>query len=263
MLNANYARQFDRSETEGGISLCLYGIRLAKTMRFVSARVRQASGNARLARSTILRDRCARAACCEVHPQSPAPSAPQLFACPRFSSRPRSLAFFRRRTSRVSARTSHPALPGWSTLARKSQLLSARPWSLRASLSAQYHIRSLNKSRPSACASYAKSHLQPSSRPLLCEFQPVGLPSPCIANSPAHARSASWPPSLVPRNPPPRCNTLSGSCHSIGRRRNGSQRQPRLGLPTAVGRCSLPPKSSLFFGARNGNKQSKARLPRT
>src|SRR6266403_1150066 len=256
-----------RPKRSGGRNLSLWSQKMdmsrGKTTRFVSRRARRASGNARLARSAILRDRCARAACCEVHPQSPAPSAPQLFVCLRFSSRPRLPAFFRRRISQVSARISHPALLGWSTLARKSQLLSARSWSLRASLSAQYHIRSRNKSLPPACASCAKSHLHFFSPSLPCEFQPVGLPSPRIANSPARTRSASWPPSLVPRNPPLRRNALSGSCHSIGRRRDGSQRQPCPSLPTAAGRCSLPSKSSPFFGARNGNKQSKARLPRT
>src|SRR5882724_5335787 len=144
-----------------------------KTTRFVSAHAQQASSSAPLARSAILRDRCARAACCEARPQSPAPSAPQLFACPRFSSHRRLPAFFRRRTLPASAHTWHPTLLGWSTSARKSQLLSLRPWSLRASLSAQYHIRSVNKSLPPACASRGKSHLHFSRPSVPCEIQPV------------------------------------------------------------------------------------------
>src|SRR2546426_1425505 len=47
---------------------------------------------------------------------------------------------------------------------------------------------SRNKSRPSACASCAKSHLHFSSCPLPCEIQPVGFPSPRNANSSARTR---------------------------------------------------------------------------
>src|SRR5260370_942665 len=100
--------------------------------RFASKRVRRASGNARLARALTVHDRRGHAACCEVHRQSPAPPAPRLFACPRFSSRRQSRASCRPRTSRASARTSHPVPPGWNTFARKSALSPARsrllPW---------------------------------------------------------------------------------------------------------------------------------------
>jgi len=37
---------------------------------------------------------------------------------------------------------------------------------------------------------------------------------------------------------------------------------PQLNVPRG-GRCSLPSKSSPFFGARNGNKQRRARFSRT
>src|SRR5260370_13438117 len=100
--------------------------------RFASTRVRRASGNAGLARALTVHDRRGHAACREVHRQSPAPPAPRLFACPRFSSRRQSRASCRPRTSRASARTSHPVPPGWNTFARKSALSPARsrllPW---------------------------------------------------------------------------------------------------------------------------------------
>src|SRR5205823_3529303 len=90
------------------------------------------------------------AACCGVRPQSPAPPAPRLSACPPSWSHQRSRASSRPRTSRASARTSHPVPPGGSTFARKSALSPARSWSLRASLSAQYHIRVVPLHRPEA-----------------------------------------------------------------------------------------------------------------
>src|SRR5438309_2192256 len=96
--------------------------------RFASARARRASGNARLVPASTVHDRRDRAAGRGVRRQSPAPPAPRLFACPRSWSRRRCRASFRPRTWRASARTSHPVLPGWNTLARKSALLSARSW---------------------------------------------------------------------------------------------------------------------------------------
>jgi len=45
--------------------------------------------------------------------------------------------------------------------------------------------------------------------------------------------------------------------------RNGLPRQQRPSSRTAVGRCSLPSKSSPFLGYGMENKQSKAQLPRT
>src|SRR2546429_20191 len=96
--------------------------------RFASVRARRASGNARLVRASTVHDRRDRAAGRGVRRQSPAPPAPRLFACPRSSLRRRCRAFFRPRTSRASARTFHPVLPGWNILARKSVLLSARSW---------------------------------------------------------------------------------------------------------------------------------------
>src|SRR5207253_9145831 len=96
--------------------------------RFASARARRASGNARLVRTSTVRGRRDRVGCCEVRRQSPEPPAPRLSACLRSSSRRRCRASFRPRTSRASARTSHPVLPGWNTPARRFVLLSARSW---------------------------------------------------------------------------------------------------------------------------------------
>src|SRR5260370_12914430 len=100
--------------------------------RFVSGRVRRASGNARPVRALTPHDRRDLAACCGVRPQSPAPPAPRLFACPRSSSRRRSHASFRPRSSPASAHTSHPDPLGGSTFARKFALSPGRSWSFYA-----------------------------------------------------------------------------------------------------------------------------------
>src|SRR5712692_4193651 len=97
-----------------------------KITQFVLARVRPASSSALLVRALILHDRRDPAACCGVRPQSPAPPAPRLSACPLSWLHRRCHAFFRQRTSRVSAHTSHPVPPGSSTSARKSALSPAR-----------------------------------------------------------------------------------------------------------------------------------------
>src|SRR6266849_1255329 len=94
--------------------------------QFSSRRARRASGSARPVRASTLHDRRDPAAGCGVRPQTPAPPAPRLSACPPYWSRRRSRASFRPRISRASERTSHPVLPGWSTIARKSALLPAR-----------------------------------------------------------------------------------------------------------------------------------------
>src|SRR5467141_488678 len=114
------------------------------------------------------------------------------------------------------------------------------------------------KSPPSTSASCAKSHLHYSRRSVPCELQPVCIPSPRHTNPSARARSAPWPASLVARNPLPRCNTPSGSCHSIARRPNALPRQSPPGLATAAGRCSLPLRFLRFFGAPNGISRRKA-----
>src|SRR6266571_1579174 len=96
--------------------------------RFVSARVRRASGSAQPARAITLRARRDPAVCCGVRRQSPAPRAPRLSACPRLPWRPKSRAFSRPRTSRAFARIARPSLRGWRTSVREFALLPARSW---------------------------------------------------------------------------------------------------------------------------------------
>jgi hypothetical protein len=92
-------------------------------MRFVSGRVRRASGNARLVRALNLLGRRGLSGCCGVHRQWRERLARQLFACRQSLCRPRWLAFFRRRIALVSGRRLHPALRESYTSAQRFRLL--------------------------------------------------------------------------------------------------------------------------------------------
>src|SRR5713101_4630437 len=264
MLSANYPRHFDRSEAEGEISPCLYGFDLRKLRSLFQRALNQRQ-----------------AAFCLLAQQFFAIVALALHAVKFIRNRQRRqhrnflrVHGFRRvgdrlhffvnvlrkplHVLRIQLSLDGVHLPENLDFYRPAHGVSARPYRHNTTFAP-----GINPARPRAPLVRAKSHLHFSRPSVLCEIQPVGFPSPRNANSSAHTRSASWPPRVVLGNPPLRCNTLSGSCHSICRRRNESQRLPCRSLPTAVGRCSLPSKSSPFFGARNGNKQSRARLPRT